>query len=92
MKGKGDPLQQWQGAFLCEICFSQLYTTFELQGFPHVWVQFPKELYMENKYKNIKIVRQAFSTQEVDQDLQTNDICSLNKTITKINMQQHKTK
>jgi hypothetical protein len=35
----------------------QLCTTFELQGFGHVWVQLPKELYTRIKYKNIKIAR-----------------------------------
>jgi hypothetical protein len=34
-------------------------------------------------YKNIKIVKRASLVQEVDQDLWTSDICSLNKALAK---------
>jgi len=47
---------------------------------------------MENKYKNIKIVKSVSSTQKANRDLRMNNICSLNKTTTKMNMQQCKTK
>jgi hypothetical protein len=47
---------------------------------------------MENKYKNIKIVKWASLTQEANQDSQTSSICSLSKTTIKINIKQHKTK
>jgi hypothetical protein len=53
-KTKGLPLMFLKTFFFS---LSQLCMTFELQGFGHVWVQLPKEFYMKNKYKNIKIAK-----------------------------------
>jgi hypothetical protein len=55
------------------------WNTSKVQGLSPNWVQLPLELYMKNKYKNIKIAKQIFSTQKVDQDMWTNSICNPNK-------------
>jgi hypothetical protein len=41
---------------------------------------------MENKYRNIKIIKQAFLAQEVNQDPLMSNICNPSKTLAKTNL------
>jgi hypothetical protein len=50
MKRRGGPSAiVVKGPHLLVFFSSTLCVAFKLQGFGHVWVQLPKELYMENK-------------------------------------------
>jgi hypothetical protein len=57
--------------------FFFLFSTLDIQAL--FGVQLLIEFYMKNMYKNIRIVKQA----SFDQDLRTNNICNLNKTLAK---------
>jgi hypothetical protein len=50
---KGPPCDQTKGLLL--VLFEHLQTP----GASPIWVELPKEFYMKNKHKNIKIVKQA---------------------------------
>jgi len=74
---KGAPLRP--RAFL--LCFLNIFVvllaTSKFQGLSLVWVQLLKVVH-EKKYKNIEIAKK---TSSVNQNPQTNDVCTLSKTL-----------
>jgi hypothetical protein len=60
-KDKKIKARKHKGVLLCPNKGPSFYVclcvTFKFQGLSHVWVQFPKEFYTNNRYKNIKIAR-----------------------------------